>query len=404
MNFKSVLFLLFLAPFMLLAQDDNLNRLDSNGKRHGKWEKRYDSGRIRYRGQFYHGKEVGDFYFYENKIINNLPTIKKFYIKGTDVADVIFYDIRGKLKSDGQMIGKKRIGVWRFYDNEGNVVLKEEYNNDGILHGKYIVYFRNAKVAEEKNYKNGKLDGVSTRFSERGVKLHEMTYREGLLHGRTVFYEVNGNRKESGLYYKDYKVGKWDYYIDGEYMGYKEPNKKRDRPDDAAIMASIQGKKKKERTYAKISDEQIMKNIEGKKEEVKEYRPLTDKEILRNIERKREEDEGYEPLTDDEILRSIEAKRQKFEEFELLSDREILNSIKFKKKAPKVVYSKRTDEDILRSMSAKMEARIKEAKRLGKAQTKSSIKAKKEKLKKLTNQQILNNIKRKNGTLKEVKK
>lgn len=376
MNFKNILTLLFVIPLFSFGQkDEDINRLDSKGKRHGLWEKRYESGRLRYRGKFFHGKETGDFYFYENKIINNFPSIKKFFIKGTNVADVIFYDIYGKLQSDGQMVGKKRMGVWRYYNNKGDVLLTEEYNQEGILNGKKTVFFSNGKVAEEKTYANGKLHGISTRFSKRGIKLHEMTYENGLLHGRTVFYEVDGNRKESGLYYKDYKVGKWDYYIDGEYMGFKEPNKKRDRPNDAAIMASIEGKKEKKRDYGKLSDAQIMKNIEAKK--IK--------------------DEGYDPLTDDEILASIESKRQKDTSLEMLSDKEILRNIEFKKKAPKREYSKLTDDQILKNMSRKMDQKIKEDIRLGKAK---SLK-KEKKIKKLTDKQILENIKKKNGPTPE---
>lgn len=368
MKLKGSFFLLFLFTLLSYAQEGiDYNRFDSNGKRHGPWEKKYASGRLRYKGQFFHGKEVGEFYFYENKIINNFPTIKKFYIKGTDMADVIFYDIYGKLKSDGQMKGKNRTGVWRYYDNKGGIVLNETYNNDGVLDGKRTVFFKNGKKAEEYLYVNGKLEGTSKRFSQSGTTLHEMEYLNGLLHGRSIFYETNGNKKESGLYYKDYKVGKWDYYIDGEYMGFKQPNKKRDHPDDEAIMASIEGKKEKKKVYGKISDAQIMKNIEAKTQE----------------------DEGYDPLTDEQILSNIEAKREEDASLEMLSDKEILRNIKLKKKAPKIEYSKMTDDQILRNMSSKMDQKIKEDIRLGKAK---ALKKKKKKIKKITDEEILKNI------------
>ena len=70
------LLLIFLCPFFVLAQNnsDLVNKFDSKGRRHGPWEKYYSSGRLRYKGKFYHGKEVGDFYFYENKITETFLT------------------------------------------------------------------------------------------------------------------------------------------------------------------------------------------------------------------------------------------------------------------------------------------------------------------------------------------
>ncbi|MGY5352909.1 toxin-antitoxin system YwqK family antitoxin [Wenyingzhuangia sp. IMCC45533] len=342
MGFRNFFFLMLLFPLLLFSQED-VNRFDGNGKRHGVWEKRYDSGRIRYRGKFFHGKEVGDFYFYENKIINNYPTIKKFFIKGTDIADVIFYNIDGKLKSDGQMRGKKRIGVWRYYNDKGDIIIKEEYDNDGILNGKTTVYFVNGKKAEEKSYKNGVLHGVATRYSDKGIKLHEMAYEDGLLHGRTTFYEANGDIKESGLYYKDYKVGKWDFYLDGEFMGYKEPNKKRDHPDDEHIMANIEGKKEKKREYAKLSDDEILKNISSKMDvKIKKVEKATDELILKSIKSKKKGTKKIEKLTDEEILENIKKKNslspEEIKRIELrmkakkLYDQQVLEKVKKKKK------------------------------------------------------------------------
>ncbi|SHH83109.1 toxin-antitoxin system YwqK family antitoxin [Wenyingzhuangia marina] len=349
---KSTFFLLFFLPLFIFAQE--INQYDEQGKRHGFWEKRYDSGRVRYSGTFEHGKEVGEFLFYENKIINNYPSIRKFFDDKSDTAKVTFYDIYGKKKSEGTMLGKNRIGVWKYYDSQERLILVENYDNNQ-LNGERKVFYDNDSIAEISEYKNGKLDGITARFSKDGIKLHEMTYQDGLLHGRAKFFEVNGNIKESGLYYKDYKVGRWDYYIDGKYMGYKEPNKKRDHPSDEAILASIDEKAEKPKEYPKITDEEILENIERKKEKEYSYNPPSDEEILENIK---------------------------------------------KKKAPKKEYSKATDDEILRSIASKMEAKIKEIKRAEDAEILKNIQKKKEqeekdRIRKLTDEEILENIKRK---------
>ncbi|MDO3694562.1 hypothetical protein QVZ41_06850 [Wenyingzhuangia sp. chi5] len=349
---KSVFFLLFCLPLFLFAQE--INKFDAQGKRHGFWEKRYDSGRVRYSGTFEHGKEVGEFLFYENKIINNYPSIRKFFDDKSDKADVTFYDLYGKKKSEGTMVGKNRVGVWKYYGYKGKLILVEHYENNQ-LNGERKVFYTNDSIAEISEYKNGKLDGVTARYSKDGIKLHEMTYQNGLLHGRSTFFEVNGNIKESGLYYKDYKVGRWDYYINGEYMGYKEPNKKRDRPSDEAILASIDEKAENPKEYPEITDEDILANIERKKEKEYSYDSPSDEEILKNIKRKKATKKEYFKATDDEILRSIASKMEaKIKEIKRVEDAEILKNIQKKKEQEeKDRIRKLTDEEILENIKRK---------------------------------------------------
>lgn len=376
---KSVFFLFFFIPFLILAQE--FNKFDAQGKRHGFWEKRYDSGRVRYSGTFEHGKEVGEFLFYENKIINNYPSIRKMFDDKTDKAKVTFYDIHGNIKSEGLMIGKNRVGVWKYYNYQGKVILLEHYQNNQ-LNGKRIVYYNNDSIAELSEYKNGKLDGVTSRFSKKGIKLHEMTYQEGLLHGRAKFFEVNGNIKESGLYYKDYKVGKWDFYIDGEYMGYKEPNKQRSHPSDEDILASIDDKQEKPREYPKMDDEEILANIERKKEKEYRYKKLTDEEILANINKKEKEKKEYSKITDDEILKSIASKMEaKIKEIKRVEDAEILKNIQKKKaEEERKRIRKLSDEEILKNIQEKRREEEKES------------------VNKLSDEEILENIQRKNNS------
>ncbi|NJB83845.1 hypothetical protein [Wenyingzhuangia aestuarii] len=383
MQVKKSFFLLFLLPMIVFAQ--KINQFDAQGERHGYWEKSYDSGRIKYSGKFNHGKEVGIFYFYENKIINNHPAVKKIFRPNSEVVDVIFYDIYGTLKSDGQMIHKKRTGLWKYYDGKRNIILTEEYK-DGQLHGERIVYFKNGKKAEESYYVNGKLDGVSTRYSQKGVVLHEMTYQDGLLHGRTKFYETNGDIKETGLYYKDYKVGKWDFYIKGEYMGFKVPNKQRLHPTNEDILANIEGKKEKPRVYPKLSDEAILENIERKREKEPTYQPLSDDEILKNIQGKKGEKRTYSKVSDDAILKSISAKMEdKIKEYKRLDDALILRNIKLKQEQEeRNKIKKLTDEEILENIEKKQqkEAALLEESKLSDEQILENIRRKKEATKK----------------------
>ena len=47
---------------VLCGAQTSINQLDTNGKRHGKWQKNFEGTKsLRYQGQFEHGKEVGTF-------------------------------------------------------------------------------------------------------------------------------------------------------------------------------------------------------------------------------------------------------------------------------------------------------------------------------------------------------
>ena len=76
-------------------------------------------------------------------------------------------------------------------------------------------------------YKNGLLDGVSKKFSSKGVLIEEVTYKNGKPNGLAKYFELNGNLKESGQYKDGKRVGKWEYYMDGEIATDEEIKKKK---------------------------------------------------------------------------------------------------------------------------------------------------------------------------------
>lgn len=328
MRSNKMFFLFFLISFFVRAQE--INRFDTQGNRHGFWEKRYDSGRVRYTGTFDHGKEVGVFFFYQNKFINNFPSIKKNFDKLTNKASVVFYDIYGKIKTEGVLIGKKRTGVWKYYDHRENLILIEQYLHDQ-LNGKRTVFYENGHVAELSNYKNNTLEGITSRFSKDGVKLNDMTYKGGLLHGRTKFFEVNGNLKETGLYYKDHKVDPWDFYYKGRYMGTKENVKKKRYALDLENSDTLSGKELVKIEYSVDKDKKILENIAFKMEaKIKEVKKLAEADALKSRQAK-EAKQKKGKLTDVAIMKNINAKRKKNTVHKSkLSDEEILANIKKK--------------------------------------------------------------------------
>lgn len=249
---KNIGYIILFLTMITNAQE--INQFDENNKRHGVWEQRYENGRIRYEGAFVHGREIGDFYFYDNKIHNNYPSIKKVFYEDVNYEEVTFYYDGGQKRSEGKMIGKKRDGLWKYYNTAGKIILEENYI-DGNLNGVQNVYFKTGQLTEIRNYSNNKLHGIVTRFSQHGDTLHTLTYSKGKLNGRTSLYEANGVIRESGLYYNNYRVGKWDFYIDGKFVGYKKPKGLKDSELEDEIIYDDELTEEDNPVYSSAEDE-----------------------------------------------------------------------------------------------------------------------------------------------------
>ena len=199
-----------------------LNQMDKEGNRIGKWKKYYKTGNIRYEGQFDKGKEIGVFKYYSIASSSH-PVIIKEYQQNNDTAQVKFYNVKGKLKSIGYMIRKKRVGEWNYYFSNGKTMSQEHYHN-GLLHGVLKNYYANGKLTETTNYTHGEKDGVSKIFTEDGIIIEEVNYVAGKKHGKAVFYDLKGNIKERGNYKNGIRDGKWEFYMDGEVVKKKRNN------------------------------------------------------------------------------------------------------------------------------------------------------------------------------------
>lgn len=215
MNYKKMLLLLvLLGSFSVNAQED-INKVNSKGERIGVWKKYHQNHRIRYVGRFENGKEVGTFKYY-SIVSSDHPIVIKEFSKEHSIAKVTFYTEKGVLESNGKMDGKKRIGKWFYYQEDGEGLLAEENYTNGVLEGVSKSYYRNGKMAELQHYENGVLNGNSQRFSDEGILLDDVYYIDGKLNGLAKYYNLKGELIYTGPYENDEKVGKWEFYMDGE--------------------------------------------------------------------------------------------------------------------------------------------------------------------------------------------
>ena len=216
--FVFIFFACFFSSNTSFAQ--KINRVDANGKRTGVWKKYYPNKRIRYTGQFENGKEVGVFKFYHITTSKH-PIIIKTFFEESDSLFVQFYTLGGKIETEGVLNGRKRIGNWKYFYADGTLMSEENYI-DGKLNGEQLIYYPDGLVTEFAIYKNGLKHGVISKYSSKGILIEEITYENGKPNGLAKYFELNGDLKETGHYKNGKRVGKWEFYMDGEIASEKD--------------------------------------------------------------------------------------------------------------------------------------------------------------------------------------
>lgn len=212
MNFKYIVLFLFCGIFTLSAQEE-INKFNAKGERVGVWKKDHPNGRIRYKGQFEAGKEIGIFKYY-SMVSSEHPILVKTFSKDSNLADVVFYTEEGVVESKGTMDSKSRVGKWLFYHKDGTTILSEENYENGFLNGSSKTFYKSGIPTEILNYKNGKLHGKVQRFADNGVLIDDLNYVDGKLHGLAKYYNLDGKLIYTGMYENDEKSGKWEFYDD----------------------------------------------------------------------------------------------------------------------------------------------------------------------------------------------
>lgn len=208
---------LFFACLATVAtiQAQRFNQFDVNQKRTGVWKKFHPNKRVKYVGAFKDGKEIGTFKFYS--ISNSKhPEATKVFHKNSDSVTVNYFYNTGQLKGKGMLFGRDKVGKWQYFYKKGTLFYEEMYEG-GKLSGKSIVYYKETgTIAEKSMYKNDLRHGYSKNFSDECVLLEAVLYENGKANGLAKYFELNGNLKEKGVYKDGVRVGKWEFYMDGE--------------------------------------------------------------------------------------------------------------------------------------------------------------------------------------------
>ena len=141
--------ILLVIPFISFSQ---VNQINSEGQRHGLWQKEYPNGQLMYKGEFKSGKPSGDWlrYYESGQIKARLK-----YVENSDSAYASLFDKTGKKIAEGQYVNERKEGTW-------------------------YLYSENIKVSEEK-YANGQKHGIARKFYPSGEVYVEVEWADVML-------------------------------------------------------------------------------------------------------------------------------------------------------------------------------------------------------------------------------
>lgn len=220
---KSIVILLLFINFSF-AQSDT-NKLDENGKKHGVWKGYFEeSKRLRYEGTFEHGKEIGTFNYYDDTKAVNIIGVRIFNAKDNS-AYTTFYDQKKNIVSEGKVIDKLKDGIWKYYHEASKVIMTQENYKLGKIDGLKTIYYKDGKIAEETNYINGIKNGVYKNFSEKGVLLETVTYKNNEYDGLAIYKDISDKITAQGFFKDGKKVGIWKFFTDGKLVKSENFNK-----------------------------------------------------------------------------------------------------------------------------------------------------------------------------------
>ena len=138
------------------------------------------------------------------------------------------YHYNGKIKKIGSYTNGIENGIFKEYDDKGN--LEAEYSmSNGELNGSLKVYYPNGKLKKSGNYLKGKEHGNFVEYDDEGNKEAEYVMANGMKNGVLKIYEDgridvsttykddvrNGQRIE---YYYNYETGKLKLKQIGDYL------------------------------------------------------------------------------------------------------------------------------------------------------------------------------------------
>src|ERR1044071_2578906 len=110
------------------------------------------------------------------------------------------------LAEEGRYFDNHKDGPWNTYFPNGNLQSVITWK-DGVLHGKTLVYNENNHVIKEVEYENGVPQGLMLTYYPDGTMWAKTTWKKGSIDGPATTYYPNGKVYEEGTWKHKYWTG-----------------------------------------------------------------------------------------------------------------------------------------------------------------------------------------------------
>lgn len=211
------------SPVLAYTPQGKLKRLTpyADGMPHG-MEKEFDTaGHIVKLSHYYHG------------VLTKREQINRTDQFGYKQGNWKYFWPNGNLQLEGTYVNDKRHGYFKEYDEDGNFLSVQKYDNDYLVADaaetkqldRKISYHKNGQPAIIATYYRNKADGLRREFDENGNVVKGYVFSNGVLlcegitdmEGRRQgkwkeFYET-GELKSEGTYQNSNRTGQWKFFF-----------------------------------------------------------------------------------------------------------------------------------------------------------------------------------------------
>lgn len=215
-----------------------------NNNSTGVWQYYYKNGRLRMKGQIGNGKNVGQWdYYYENGSLKMSGRLEQ----GKKDGYWVYQYKNNTIESEGSYLLGMKTGSWKYYHEAGVLKALEEFTGDGSYYEEFfesgsiksngkiigakkveewIFYYEDGTVQAKGNFTRGKKSGTWQYFANTGKIEAEGKYEEDLANGIWIYYHTDGAVASEGVLVDGTKDGSWKmFYNDGTVKGVANYNR-----------------------------------------------------------------------------------------------------------------------------------------------------------------------------------
>src|SRR5690606_32202794 len=96
------------------------------------------------------------------------------------------------LEGIGKKDGENFTGPWIFYNTDGRLFSKGNFDNSGKRTGEWTWFHEDGSIEEISNYKSGKLEGENKSYFENGKLKYSVPFNNDEMNGEFVVYNDQG--------------------------------------------------------------------------------------------------------------------------------------------------------------------------------------------------------------------